>query len=114
MLSRGIRVYFDSEENERQLSELLPYLTVEKRQKRGGGPLEGRTVVITGSLQHFPNRDALKSRIEEAGGKVAGSVSSKTDYLVNNDLTSSSGKNKKARELGIPVISEEEMLAMLE
>ena len=114
VLSRGIRAYFDSEENERQLSELLPYLTVEKRQKRGGGPLEGRTVVITGSLQHFPNRDALKSRIEEAGGKVAGSVSSKTDYLVNNDLTSSSGKNKKARELGIPVISEEEMLAMLE
>ena len=66
------------------------------------------TFVITGSLNTYPNRDALKAEIEAEGGKVAGSVSAKTTYLINNDVNSNSGKNKKARELGIPVISEEE------
>ena len=66
-----------------------------------------KTFVITGSLTHYANREALKAEIEAAGGKVAGSVSAKTSYLINNDLTSTSGKNKKAHELGVPIIDEE-------
>lgn len=77
-------------------------------------PLAGRTFVITGSLHHFSNRNECKKRIEDLGGKVAGSVSSKTDYLVNNDAGSGSSKNKKAKELQIPIITEEELLPMLE
>ena len=71
------------------------------------------TFVITGSLETYPNRDALKEEIEANGGKVAGSVSAKTSYLINNDLTSNSGKNKKAKELGIPIISEADMVKWL-
>ena len=74
--------------------------------------LAGKTFVITGKVYHFENRDALKSMITALGGKAAGSVSSKTDYLINNDVTSNSSKNKKARELGIPILSEEEFLKM--
>lgn len=69
--------------------------------------LQGMVFVITGSLQYYENRNALKEEIEKRGGKVSGSVSSKTSGLINNDTTSNSSKNKKARELGIPVISEE-------
>lgn len=72
------------------------------------------TFVITGSLNHFENRDALKAAIEQAGGKVAGSVSKKTSYLVNNDVNSTSGKNKKAKEVGVPIIDEETIRTWLE
>ena len=75
--------------------------------------LSGLTFVITGSLRHFTNRDEAKEKIESLGGKVSGSVSAKTSYLVNNDVTSTSGKNKKAKELNIPIISEEELIKML-
>lgn len=75
--------------------------------------LSGLTFVITGSLNHFTNRDEAKEKIEAAGGKVSGSVSAKTSYLVNNDIASTSGKNKKAKELNIPIISEEELIKML-
>lgn len=75
--------------------------------------LSGLTFVITGSLNHFANRDEAKDKIEQLGGKVSGSVSAKTSYLVNNDVTSTSGKNKKAKELNIPIISEEELIKML-
>lgn len=75
--------------------------------------LSGMTFVITGSLNHFVNRDEAKEKIEAAGGKVSGSVSAKTSYLVNNDITSTSGKNKKAKELNIPIIDEEELVKML-
>lgn len=75
--------------------------------------LSGKTFVITGSLNHFANRDEAVSKIEAKGGKVSGSVSAKTSYLVNNDTESTSGKNKKAKELGIPIISEEELIKML-
>lgn len=75
--------------------------------------LSGLTFVITGSLRHFTNRDEAKEKIESLGGKVSGSVSAKTSYLVNNDVTSTSGKNKKAKELNIPIISEEELINML-
>lgn len=72
----------------------------------------GKTFVITGSLNHFANRDEAKAWIERFGGKVSGSVSAKTSYLVNNDVASTSGKNKKARELGINIINEEELIKM--
>ena len=75
--------------------------------------LAGKIFVITGSLNHFANRDEAKEKIEFAGGKVSSSVSAKTSYLVNNDVASTSGKNKKAKELNIPIISEEELIKML-
>ena len=75
--------------------------------------LTGKVFCITGSLSHFANRDEAKEKIEAAGGKVSGSISAKTSYLVNNDVESTSGKNKKAKELNIPIISEEELIKML-
>ena len=76
--------------------------------------LEGKNFVITGSVHHFSNRSEVKALIEAKGGKVTGSVTSKTDYLINNNAESSSSKNKKANELGIPIISEEEFLALIQ
>lgn len=76
--------------------------------------LEGKNFVITGSVHHFTNRSEVKALIEAKGGKVTGSVTSKTDYLINNNAESSSSKNKKAKELGIPIISEEEFLALIQ
>lgn len=73
----------------------------------------GKTFVITGSVNHYKNRDELKADIESRGAKVTGSVTSKTDYLINNDVNSTSGKNKKAKDLGIPIISEEDFLKMM-
>ena len=75
--------------------------------------LSNKTIVITGSLIHYKNRDELVDMIESLGGKVSSSVSSKTDYLINNDINSSSSKNVKARKLGIPIISEEDFVAMI-
>ena len=75
--------------------------------------LSGKTFVITGSLNHFTNRDEIKEKIEHLGGKVSGSVSAKTNYLVNNDINSTSSKNKKAKSLNIPIISEDELIEML-
>ena len=69
--------------------------------------------VITGSVNHFANRAEVKEEIEKKGGKVTGSVTSKTNYLINNDVNSTSSKNRKARELNVPIISEEEFLNML-
>lgn len=74
-------------------------------------PIAGKTFVVTGKVFHFENRDALKEFIADRGGKVAGSVSAKTDYLINNDVNSTSSKNKKAAQLGIPILSEEEFLS---
>lgn len=75
--------------------------------------IAGKTFVITGSVNHFKNRDELKEKIESLGGKTSGSVSKNTDYLINNDVTSTSGKNKKAKELNIPIISEDDFLKMI-
>ena len=69
------------------------------------------TFVVTGEVHHYANRDELKAYIESQGGKVSGSVSAKTSFLINNDITSTSGKNKKARALGIPIISEDDFIA---
>lgn len=76
--------------------------------------VSGRTFVITGKVNHYKNREELKTLIENLGGKVTGSVTSKTDYLINNDINSMSGKNKKAKSLGIPIISEEDFIQMLQ
>lgn len=93
---------------------LSRYMYFEKPQiTSNSNGLAGKIFVITGSLNHFVNRDEAKEKIEAAGGKVSGSVSAKTSYLVNNDVTSTSGKNKKAKELNIPIISEEELIRML-
>ena len=74
---------------------------------------ENLTFVITGSVEHFANRNEVKAVIESKGGKVTGSVTAKTHYLINNDVNSTSSKNKKAKELGIPIITEEDFLEML-
>ena len=79
-----------------------------------GSAVSGKTFVITGSVEHFANRNEAKTFIENHGGRVTGSVTAKTDYLVNNDVTSTSSKNKAAKELGIPIINEEELLKMTE
>lgn len=75
--------------------------------------LQGKTFVVTGSVNHYKNREELKTDIEKNGGKVSGSISSKTSYLINNDIDSNSSKNKKAKELNIPIITEEQFLSML-
>ena len=75
--------------------------------------LKGKIFVITGSLNQFSNRDEVKNKIESLGGKVSGSISAKTSYLVNNDINSTSSKNKKAKQLNIPIITESELLNML-
>ena len=91
------------------MADLLSELTLDESFEQTEDQIfEGKTFVITGSLEHYENRDALKAVIEERGGKVAGSVSKKTNYLINNDSESASSKNKKAKELGIPILTEGE------
>lgn len=107
----GIRAWFSDAENARQLDELLTVLEMEKTEDSGTEQdLDGLTFVITGSLTHFPNRDALKTEIEKRGGKVSGSVSAKTTALINNDAASNSTKNKTAQKFGVPVLTEDEFL----
>ena len=114
VLAGNIHSYFADEENRRMLDDLLQEITVEQGSSEGSEQkLNGLTFVITGSLVHYENRDALKNEIEAMGGKVAGSVSARTSYLINNDSLSGSSKNRKARDLGIPVITEEEYLEMI-
>ena len=107
-----VHAFFANEENRRVTQELLKELKLIREEQTENTPLAGKTVVITGSLKHFENRDALAAEIIRQGGRVSGSVSSKTSYLINNDVTSTSGKNKKAKELGIPILSEEDLMAM--
>ncbi len=106
--------YFQDEENRKAFDRLLGEIQIEQMpQADQDRLLEGKTFVITGSLNHFANRKALKDMIEELGGRAAGSVSSKTSYLINNDSASSSAKNQKAAQLGIPIITEDEFLEMI-
>ena len=113
VLAGGFVEFFNDEKNEDMLIRLDAVLDLQMPELQSVQTLEGKTFVITGSLLHFTNRNECKNEIEKQGGKVAGSVSSKTDYLVNNDVASNSSKNKKAKELGIPIISEEELLEIL-
>ena len=108
VIAESYVAFFADEGHRSELEALLKELTFLREESELPQDLAGKTFVITGSLLQYPNRDALKKEIEDRGGKVAGSVSAKTSYLINNDSTSTSGKNKKARELGIPVITEEE------
>lgn len=106
--------WFANQKNQETFELLLWELRLKKPQMAGPMPLAGKTFVITGAVHHFRNREELKIRIESMGGKVSGSVSSKTTFLINNDKLSTTGKNKKAKELGIPVIDEETLLGMME
>ncbi len=114
IMAANFRKYFDDEDNQNTVKDLLAELNLDETIEETGTGLKGMTFVITGSLNHFENRDALKKAIENAGGKVAGSVSAKTSYLINNDVASTSGKNKKAKELEIPIIDEDKIIEMLE
>ena len=114
VIAKTVTDYFKNEENQRKLEHLLTYLTFEEMKIETGNPLSGKQFVITGSVNQFENRSAMKEFIENRGGKVTGSVSKKTDYLINNDTESSSSKNKKAKELGIPILSEEDFLKLAE
>ncbi|MDD5935144.1 MAG: NAD-dependent DNA ligase LigA [Clostridiales bacterium] len=106
--------FFAKESNKVIVEDLLKEITFEKEDTSGSSnKLEGLVFVITGSVEHFANRNEVKDVIEQNGGKVTGSVTSKTNYLINNDNMSNSSKNKKAKELGIAIITEEEFLAML-
>jgi len=112
VLAGAFYSYFADKRNVDLFKELLSELVLEKEQiDRSNDKVNGKVFVITGSLQHFENRDALKAKIESLGGKVTGSVTSKTDALINNDITSTSSKNKKAAQLNIPVITEEMFIA---
>lgn len=114
VMARGYVDYFAKEENQQQMDHILAEIQLEKAENTTEATLEGKTFVVTGSVFQFKNRNELKAYIEERGGKVAGSVSKNTDYLINNDNMSSSSKNKTAKELGIPIITEEEFLAMVQ
>ncbi len=112
VLAAGIRDFFAQEKNRESISHLLKFLFWNREEAPGEGKMKGLTFVITGSLNQYSNREALKEYIESQGGKVAGSVSKKTSYLINNDTASASSKNKKARELGIEILSEEDFNRM--
>lgn len=113
IMAQNFRKFFDNDENKKIVADLLEIIRLDEKEEKTGDKLAGMTFVITGSLNHYENRDALKDEIEKSGGKVAGSVSAKTSYLINNDLLSTSGKNKKAKELGIPIIDEAQIMEWL-
>lgn len=129
MLNRSFHTWFDQNvrddygefiadpeiETENEVLLLIQWLTFKEPQKTepSSDKLAGKVFVITGSVEHYANREELKTEIESYGGKVTGSVTSKTSYLINNDITSTSGKNKKAKELGVPIISENEYRNMV-
>lgn len=115
VLAKAFVSYFEDEHHIKILLNLLKELEIpEEIVDNTERILEGKKFVITGSVEHFANRNEVKELIERLGGKVTGSVTQKTDYLINNDVHSSSSKNKKANELGIPIISEEEFIKMTE
>lgn len=106
--------YFENEGNVALVRQLLEEITLEKNEGSSTKTvLEGKVFVITGSVEHFSNRNELKDYIESLGGKTTGSVTKNTDYLINNDIESNSSKNKKAKELGVAIISEEDFLNMV-
>ena len=114
VIANSIEEYFRNEKNQQIIANLLAEVTIEKPEENTNAQIfEGMNFVITGSVEHFANRNEVKAVIESRGGKVTGSVTSKTNYLINNDTTSNSSKNKKAKELNIPIISEADFLKML-
>lgn len=112
VIARNLVNYFHEEENNQKLDYLMQHLHIQQEEIKSQQIFAGMNFVITGSLNHFSNRNEAKNLIESLGGKVTGSVTRKTTYLINNDTASNSSKNKKARELGIPILSEEEFLKL--
>lgn len=111
MKSAAFVSYFASPQNRAMVEDLLDEVEIEEFSAPAGGRCQGFVFVVTGEVNRFENRAALKAYIESQGGKLAGSVSSKTSFLINNDVASTSGKNKKARELDIPILSEDDFIA---
>ena len=115
VIANAVSEYFSDAKKKEQAIQLLNELDIQKEEIANDvAGVSGKTFVITGAVHHYENRDELKAYIESLGGKVASAVSSKTDYLINNDVTSTSGKNKKAKELNSPIISEEDFIALAE
>ena len=117
VIVKSIQEYFENEKNVTEYNNLLSVLTITDdnvvlTENTFQSSVAGKRFVVTGAVTHFKNRKQLTQDIEEKGGKVSGSVSKNTDYLINNDAASTSGKNKKAKELGIPIITEEEYLKL--
>lgn len=115
VIADSVEKYFSDEKNKALINKMRGILKFDIPDTPTGGtlPLEGKIFVITGDVHHFKNRKELQAKIEELGGKATGSVSAKTSYLINNDVNSSSSKNKKAKELGIPILSEEDFLELI-
>lgn len=114
VIAGSLTEYFAKPENNQKVDHLMGYLHIVKEEKADNQIFAGKNFVITGSLERFSNRGEAKNLIESLGGKVTGSVTGKTNYLINNDVNSNSSKNKKARELGIPILSEEDFLKLAE
>ena len=110
VLAESFTGWFADEQHRRQMEDLLPELTLTAPAETEEQILKGMTFVITGSLEHFANREQLKERLQALGARVSGSVSGRTDYLINNDIQAGSAKNKKAKAEGVPIISEEALL----
>ena len=113
VIAKSFEDYFADAKHMEELNNLLDELVVEQPKAAAQSGITGKTFVITGSVNHFENRNQVKDKIESLGGKVTGSVTAKTDYLINNDITSNSSKNKKAKELNIPIITEDEFIEMI-
>ena len=113
VLAKSIRDYFLDKKNVKIVDDLLKEINIKKIKKTVNLKLDGMTFVITGSLENYANRDELIKVIEDNGGKTASSVSKNTNYLINNDINSNSSKNKKAKELNIPIISENDFSKLI-
>ena len=112
VIAGGFVSFFENENNSKNVYDLLEKVTLTGAKKEGNMVFDKQIFVVTGSVNHFKNRNTVRDMIESLGGKVASAVSSNTNYLINNDVNSSSSKNKKAKELGIPIITEEELIEM--
>ena len=112
VIAKAFTEYFSSEEKKQAFLEFMQELKIQEEPRNEEQQFAGMNFVITGSVNHFANRNEVKELIEQRGGKVTGSVTGKTNYLINNDVNSTSSKNKKARELKVPIISEEEFMKL--
>jgi len=113
IIAHSVRKYFDDEKNVSLAIKAISFLDIKHSEKKKQQILEGKVFVITGDVSHYKNRKELQREIEMLGGKVTSSVSKKTSYLINNDILSKSSKNKKAMELGVDIISEEQFIDMI-
>ena len=114
VIANSIIDYFKYDENNKLIDEVLNYISFETSEiTLSNNKLEDLTFVVTGNVNIYKNRKELQSHIESLGGKVTGSVTSKTNYLINNDINSTSSKNKKAKELNIPIITEEDFINLI-